>query len=281
MRKVSIVGPLRGTWSPGFECVSTGGIVDLSVPVKGWFLLGLPVWAVLFASPAWAEDATAILVRVDEAAARSEDVTTTLDITVIDKQGGEVYRVLRVWQKGNDRRLMKFLEPARVAGVGLLVTDSDTIQLYLPAYGRTRRVAGSARGDAFMGTNFSIDDLTRLRFADEYTPELMEQDDSHYRLRLSPIKPEDHSHEHLEIWVRSFDAVFDRIDYIDGKGEAIRRIQLSDVRLEGEYSVAHRIEIEDLHTGRKTVATVRDLAFDTGLEEDMFTTRYLMQIETR
>jgi hypothetical protein len=35
--------------------------------------------------------------------------------------------------------------------------------------------------------------------------------------------------------------------------------------------------VEDLRSGRSTVAVVREIQFDTGLEDDLFTTRYLMR----
>lgn len=243
------------------------------MPTRLLLLIAVAAWA----TPALAETGAEVMARLDAQSTQSADVTMTLDMVIRDGKGSESARTLKVWQKGDDRRLVKFVSPARVAGVGLLATGEDSIQLYLPTYGRARRVSGSARGDAFMGTNFSIDDLARLSFASEYTAELLDEDDDHWHLRLTPQRPEDHEHDLLEMWVRRTDAVFDRIEYIDGKGTVIRRITVSDVRDEGSRPVAHSIEIEDLRTGRSTAATVRDVAFDSGLEDDLFTTRYLLR----
>ncbi len=237
--------------------------------------LGL-VWA----SSAHAQDPAGILAEVDRAAARSMDVTTTLEITVHDGRGNQVERLLRVWQKGDDRRLVRFLEPARVAGVGLLVTDADTIHLYLPTYERTRRVSGKARGDAFMGTNFTVDELTRMGFAAEYRAEFVSSSDTHHVLRLIPLEPRDHTHAHAEMHVRREDHLFDRLDYFDERGELFRQLLLGDVRPEGPHPVAHHIEIQDLQSGRRTVAVVRDVAFDTGLDDSLFTTGELMRLHT-
>jgi len=227
-----------------------------------------------------ADDGTSVLGQVDAVSTQSADVSMTLDLVIHDGKGNESSRTMKAWQKGNDRRLVKFVSPARVAGVGLLATGEDSIQLYLPSYGRARRVSGSSRGDAFMGTNFSVDDLTRLGFGDEYTAEVLAEDDARWRLKLLPIRPEEHAHAHIEMWVRKADALFDRLDYVDAKGEAIRRITFGDIRDVGTRPVAHHIEVEDLQTGRKTVATVADVAFDTGLEDDLFTSRYLMRPTT-
>lgn len=228
------------------------------------------------AHAALAEDGTTVLARVDAVADQGQDTTITMDVTVHDGRGGEANRVLRVWQKGSEKRLVKFLEPARLAGVGLLVPEPDTLYLYLPAYGRTRRVVGSGRGDAFMGTDFSMDDLARITFAEEYTATLLSEDDDHWQLRLDPIKPADHSHDHVLMWVRRSDDLFDRVDFVKSD-EVTRRVELGDVHSDGSRPVAHRIVVEDLRSGRSTVAVVREIQFDTGLEDDLFTTRYLMR----
>ena len=226
--------------------------------------------------PAHALEGSEVLARVDGVADRGNDTTLTLDVTVHDGRGGEASRVLKIWQKGGDRRLVKFLEPARLAGVGLLVPDGETLYLYLPAYGRTRRVVGSGRGDAFMGTDFSMDDLARIQFGDDYIATMLAEDDEHWQLRLDPIKPQDHPHDHLLMWVRRADDLFDRVDFMEGE-EVIRRISLTEVHAEGSRPIAHHIEVEDIRSGRRTVASVREIEFDTGLEDDLFTTRYLMR----
>ncbi len=229
------------------------------------------------AAPAWAADGAAVLERVDAAAARAQDATLVMDVTVHDGRGGSASRVLKVWQKGDDRRLIKFLEPARLAGVGLLSDPDDTLHLYLPAYGKTRRVVGSGRGDAFMGTDFSMDDLARTRFRDEYSAELTGEDDQYWQIKLVPLKPADHSHDHMRMRVRKADDLFDRVEFVDDGGQVTRRIEFDDVRPDGGYDVAHSITVTDVDSGRSTEASVREVLFDTGLEDDLFTTRYLMR----
>lgn len=229
------------------------------------------------AGPVWALDGGAVLERVDAAAARADDATLVMDVTVHDGRGGSASRVLKIWQKGDDQRLVKFLEPARLAGTGLLSDADDTLHLYLPAYGKSRRVVGSGRGDAFMGTDFSMDDLARTRFRDEYSAELMGEDDTHWRIKLVPLKPADHAHDHLLMRVRKADDLFDVVEFVDGEGQVERKIEFGDVRPDGGYDVAHTITVTDLDSGRSTEAVVREVLFDTGLGDDLFTTRYLMR----
>ena len=63
-----------------------------------------------------------------------------------------------------DKTLMVFSAPADIADTALLTHEQsgpgdDHQWLYLPAYKRTRRIAGGDRSGRFVGTEFSYEDL--------------------------------------------------------------------------------------------------------------------------
>ena len=128
----------------------------------------------LWLSLAMADEAGDLLAKVDAASAPTSDAHMVLEITSTDGRGRSSERTLELYQKGTDKRLATFTAPARVEGVALLVPDGETVYLYLPSYGRPRRVVGKARGDAFFGTNFAMEDLSRISWADDFTPVLTE-----------------------------------------------------------------------------------------------------------
>ena len=221
-------------------------------------------------------DAGTVLSEVDAAARRAKDVTATMKLTIVEPAGARAERTLRIWQKGTDRRMAKFTAPARLRGVGLLARGDDALFLYLPAFGRVRRVVGRSRGDAFFGTDFSQDDMARLSYADRFTPTVAGSDEAHWLLRLDPKRPDDEPHHHLVLKARKADHVVAGIDFHDAAdGPAVRRITASDVRAIGPQSIAHRIEAADLKTGRKTTAVLEQVQVDGGIEDGFFTKRVL------
>ena len=84
------------------------------------------------------------LARVDETA-RVEDAHLLLDVTVTDAKGRKSPRTIEIWQKGDDRRLVRMVAPARLAGIGLLVSPGERTHLYLPQYPPASSWAPSAR----------------------------------------------------------------------------------------------------------------------------------------
>jgi outer membrane lipoprotein-sorting protein len=227
------------------------------------------IGALLFAV-AWAGPADDLLAAVDAASNQGNDAHLVLRIETTETSGAPASRTLEIWQKGTEQRLVAFTEPARLAGVALLVPDGDTVYLYLPSYGRVRRIVGEAHGDAFMGTDFAMEDLARLSWADEWTPELVAPD----HLRLVPKEGADTSSAKVDLWVRP-DHLPAKVEHYDASGTLLRRIAFDDVRTVDGRPLAHAIVVEDVAKSRTTTATVAQAAFDKGIDDAKFSVQEL------
>ena len=242
----------------------------------------MPTSFLLFAALASAAptDGAGWLAEMDASAARTADAHVVLDVTVVDKRGGEASRTMEVWQKGTHKRMVRLTAPARLAGVSLLLSE-DTVHLYLPAYGRARRVIGEQRGDAFLGTDFSVEDLSRITFADAFTAELQGVADGYADLLLTPRSPDEHPDAALRVRVREADALPTRIDHLDASGAVTRRVTMGDFRDvpagESARAMAHQMEVEDLAGGRRSRAQITAVTLDQGLGDALFTTTALMR----
>jgi Outer membrane lipoprotein-sorting protein len=78
-----------------------------------------------------------------------------------------------------DRVLIRFTYPNDIKGTAFLVWEhpegEDERFLYLPALGRTRRIAGAESQDSFVGSDFTYEDISG-RELDDYTYSMVEQD---------------------------------------------------------------------------------------------------------
>jgi hypothetical protein len=221
--------------------------------------------ACLLAFPARADEADELLARVDAAQHQAADAHIVLDVATVDSSG-PASRTLEIWQKGEARRLVRFTAPARLAGVALLATEEAT-WLYLPAYGKPRRIIGASRGDAFLGTDFALEDLARITWSDDYDPQIVS--DGH--LRLVARSGADASSATVDLVVRPDDALPVTVEHMDATGKVVRRIRFDDFRSVGGHTIAHSIVVEDLRRDRTTNAKLTSVAFDGGLADDLFT----------
>ena len=114
-----------------------------------------------------------------ESSARNEgfgDYTARMTMVLRDRQGRESvrqmrFKVLEVPDDG-DKSLFVFDQPRDVQGTALLthahINTQDDQWLYLPALKRVKRISASRRSGAFMGSEFSYEDMSSPE-VDEYT----------------------------------------------------------------------------------------------------------------
>jgi len=211
------------------------------------------------------------LERIDDTA-RVEDAHLLLEVQVTDARGRTHPRTIEIWQKGDDRRLVRMIAPARLAGIGLLVTPGETTHLFLPQYPPARRVVGSKRADAFMGTDFAIEDLSRLTYTDTYSASIEGTEDTltHLKLRHNTDKSTPPTH----LWVDA-DAVIRRVEHMDKSGTPKRTLEMSDIRQVGQAKIPHQIQVTDTKRNRITKAQIIQINVGSGIDDAIFSVTQL------
>jgi outer membrane lipoprotein-sorting protein len=217
-----------------------------------------------------------ILDRADAVLTTYEDQTLTSTLTVIEADGTERVRELKVWEKGT-MRVAKFVNPPSERGIGLLTLDSKTNYVYLPEYKRVRRVAAHMRNQTWGGTEFTHEDMSRISFGGEYTPSLLDETDTHWRLELTPKPGSDSGYGKLVISVRKERFPVERIEYFDKSGRELLKVEERSgfTLYDGKHYNASNVVVTNLRNNRRTVMINSDYRFDQGLRDDLFTERTL------
>ncbi|OGD36124.1 hypothetical protein A2V94_05600, partial [Candidatus Atribacteria bacterium RBG_16_35_8] len=132
-----------------------------------------------------------IMDKMEETAPDFTTQKTISEMVLVDKDGNEEIREMIMFsQKVDDDQtntLMRFLSPKSVKGVTLLnINDGEKIYLYMPAYDKPRRIAGSSKGDEFMGTGLSYEDMSMDYEDKDYEKKLLEETDSEYKIEIIP-----------------------------------------------------------------------------------------------
>ena len=76
-----------------------------------------------------AQDANAILKKMDDIMYSPKDMTGKTKIVLIDKAGNQKTREANFIQKGNDKRIFRFTTPASQAGIAVLSLPNDIMHL--------------------------------------------------------------------------------------------------------------------------------------------------------
>lgn len=239
-------------------------------------LLTVIVSTILLSPCCWSEDLSAaeILERVDRTMNAPKDQEMEATLVLIDEKGAEQTRVIQMYQKGTDRRLARFTEPANQRGIAVLSLPGGNIYVYLPAYKKVKRIASHVKNSRFAGTDFSYEDMEAKSYSTAYRASLVGTENEHFVLQLIP---EDATSEYSKqiMWVRKDNFVADRIEFFDRAERLYKRLTSSRIEKIDGYWVAREREMVDLIRDHRTSMIVQDIHFDSGLSDALFTERYL------
>ena len=162
-------------------------------------IMSITVFACFLIASSFAQDGATILGKMDDVMYSSKDMTGKVKITLINKSGSKEQRAATVIQKGTHMRLFRFTEPASQDGIAILSLPNDVMYLYLPAFGKERRISSSVKNQKFAGTDFSYDDMESNEFSSKYTPKLIATNADSYSLELTPKNRSDYSKVLVEV----------------------------------------------------------------------------------
>jgi len=227
----------------------------------------------------YAQDAQAILANADAVINAPKDQHQFSRMILIDKDGDEKVRKSEMYQKGDEMRLVRFLSPADQKGIGFLSLPDDVMYLYLPAFHKIRRIASHVKNENFAGTDFSYDDMSSFKYAEEYNAKLLENKDAVYVLELTP-KPgieKDYSKLILEVRKDNFYPV--KIDHYDKAGNLWKVLDRKKIEKNGNYWLSMEMEMKDLKKDHSTKMITDKIELDNDLSDKVFSKRNLKKVK--
>jgi len=146
--------------------------------------------------------------------------------------------------------------------------------LYLPAFGKERRIATSAKNQNFAGTDFSYDDMESTSYSSKYSPKSIKTEGNVFILELTAKGQSEYSK--IVMSVNSTHYYPESMEYYDKGNTKIKEAKYS-FRKVGNYWNAMEVEMTDLKKNHKSKMQMSDVKYDTGLKDDDFTVRKLKQ----
>lgn len=221
-----------------------------------------------------AQDAKTILAKMDDVIFAPKDQIAKNKIVLIDKNGKQDVRTADLKQKGTERRIMRFTSPSSQAGIAVLSLPNNVMYLYLPAFGKERRISSSVKNQNFAGTDFSYDDMESKSYSNKYTPKFIKSEGDLYVLELVPKGRSQYSKIVAKINKTHYYPVM--MDFYDRGNKKIKSTKHT-FKKSGKYWYASEIKMTDLKKNHVTKMQMLNVSFDTGISDDEFTIRKLKQ----
>ncbi|TNE37926.1 MAG: outer membrane lipoprotein-sorting protein [Alphaproteobacteria bacterium] len=239
------------------------------------------------ATSAWAMDVEEIVAKANEVSYyQGDDGRAKVNMTITDDQGRERTRAFVILRKDNEpgagsgeqKFYVFFSRPADVNKTAFLVwkhmDKDDDRWLYLPGLDLVKRIAASDKRSSFVGSNFFYEDVSG-RNPDLDTHALVQEDDNYYVLESTPKDKAGVEFASYKSWIHKATFLPIKIDYINDAGEVYRTYEALNVEEVGGYMTVTASKMTDVKAGSSTSMTYSDVAYDMGLEDDIFSERYL------
>ncbi|MFC1543350.1 outer membrane lipoprotein-sorting protein [Candidatus Neomarinimicrobiota bacterium] len=219
-----------------------------------------------------------------DARKQPDDMVSDMTMILTSRTGSSRTLTVHSVRKGDDKQIIWFLSPADDRGVAFLKIEhedqEDEMRMWLPSFNRMRRISSSAKGESFMGSDLSYEDMT-MRVLDDYTYELTGEenlDGEQVWLLQSTPKPElRSSYSRIASWVRQSDLMPIREEYYD-RGSNLLKVRTMDVREEKGYFIPVRMFVQNVQKEHSTELVFENLQLDTGVEDDLFQERNLRRL---
>jgi len=239
------------------------------------------IFILLFsASTVFALTVDEIMDKMEETAPDFTTQKTISEMILIDKKGNEEVREMIMFsQEGEDEKtstLMRFLSPKSVKGVTLLnIDDGEKIYLYMPAYNKPRRIASSSKGDEFMGTGLSYEDMSMDYKDKDYEKKLLEETDKKFIIEVI-TSDEDTSYKKIILTVDKEKFYTKKVEFYDMSENLIKTLEIDKVKIDDKGKITPmEIVFSDIEENRKTKIVMKEIEYDIELSSSFFSIRTL------
>jgi len=264
-----------------------------SVAVRGVVALA----SILFSTSAIAQEnlaAEAIIMRAQQVSYYSaNDMKARVLMRLVSKDGKERIRemtMLRLDREegGAQKYFLYFHQPGDVRDMTFMVWKhrqrDDERWLFIPAIKLVRRIAANDKRSSFVGSDFSYEDVSG-REVEEDTHTLVREETQEGRpvfiIRSAPKDEKSADFSYRLAWIDKETYVLWREEYYDKRDELYKVFTADEVKqVEGHWTTVRRT-MKNVQNGHRTEVTFSAVDYNVGLEDSLFSERYLRNPPTR
>jgi outer membrane lipoprotein-sorting protein len=220
------------------------------------------------------QDANILLAELDNIMFSPKDKQGKVTMVITNKGGKEKIREAEMLQKGTDKKLYRYTQPESQAGIATLSLPDGIMWMYMPAFGKPKKISLLAKSQSFTGTDFSYEDMATSTYAERFDPTLLDAEGDENLLQLVP-KPDNKS-KYSKILVHQHKTNYYPLlmEFFDERGNKFKEATYQYEKI-GKYWNAAEVTMTDLKKGSSTKIKLTDVKFDQGLSDDEFTVEKL------
>lgn len=215
------------------------------------------------------------------------DMKARVLMHLINKDGKERVREMTMLRRnepegGGQKYFLYFHQPGDVRDMTFMVWKNpqrdDERWLFIPAIKLVRRVAANDKRSSFVGSDFTYEDVSGREVEEEihaFVREEVLNGRPAFVIRSVPKDEKSTDYSRRLAWIDKETFVLWKEEYYDKRNELYKVFTADEVRqVQGLWTISKRT-MKNMQNGHRTEVSFSEVAYNVGLEESLFTERYL------
>ncbi|MCD6446881.1 MAG: outer membrane lipoprotein-sorting protein [Candidatus Marinimicrobia bacterium] len=187
-----------------------------------------------------------------------------------------------------EKRIIRFIEPADVRGMGMLIIDHDVqdddMWVYIPANRQSRRIVSSEKSKSFMGSEFSNADMSPPNLHDFHYQLLgddMINNQACWKIEIRPIntqKEDEYGFLRKITWINKVDNIMMKSEYYDFDNELHKTLNVlayKEMDPINHKFIITNMKINNFQNGRSSDMLMNQVQLNQQVPDKYFTVAYL------
>lgn len=214
------------------------------------------------------------------------DMAGNLIMTIENSRGNQRVREIKQFVKsvkGGEKKIMFFLSPADVKNTSFMTwsyddaSKSDDQWIYLPALKKVKRISSDSKGDYFMGSDFTYDDLGDRHPTDDTHTILREEvvNGEETIVIESVPKDEEYMYSRTVTWVIKDTWIGLKKEFYDEDDELLKILSVEGQKSFGDVIILTKVKMDNVQRNQFTIMEFSDVQIDNGIPNNKFSERMM------
>jgi len=239
---------------------------------------------VVFIATGFSQTGREIAIMIDQLPSPKDMSNETTMVLTNAKGKSRTNKMISKSVDGNEKQITWFLEPKDDKGVAFLKVEysdrDDEMRMWLPDFKKIRRISSKRKGDSFMASDLSYEDLTS-RDLDKHDYERKEDEVIDgidcYVIEVIPSSEAESSYLKHKSWINKSTLNAVKEESFDKRGELIKRKKFSHKKVK-DYYVMSEIFVENVQKEHTTNVTFDKVEVDIGVKPSLFQAKNLKRL---
>ena len=203
-------------------------------------------------------------------------INQTVMILTNSKGKTRTYKMISKSKNGSEKQIIWFIEPKDDQGISFLKIEhenkDDEMRMWLPAFKKVRRISSKKKGDSFMGSDLSFEDLSNRGVNDNDYKRLEDAKwlgRDCYVLETIPKKESKSNYTRHVSWIdKNHMNILKEQSY--NRKNKLEKEKYYSYEKKGEYRLIQKVNVKNLIKEQTTEIIFSDIVINSGISDKLF-----------